>query len=226
MKSNILSRDLCLALVCLGSLSEAVFAASPPAPMARLGARLRVIESAVAEQRVEPLMQAALARELFQSNSPQEPRWNAAGQVQVYMHYDRYGAPPSGTALRALGATDIVVSSDLGLVQAWVPALQLNAIAALPEVVRVTIPRYAYVKRAPREGACRAPARWIRRVMKFWGRQRSARPRALPARGLRWAYFRTVLPAYRPIREPAICPPDRQSGSIPTTPGRVPKAPP
>lgn len=102
---------------------------------------------------LRPLMGAALDRELTRSNSPFEARWNAAGQVQVYLHYDSYRIPPSRTQLRVLGASGVVTSAALGVVQAWVPATRLDAVAALPQVARVTVPRYAYVKRAPRGGA-------------------------------------------------------------------------
>ena len=124
-----------------------------PAVSRKLDARLATIAHAAAEQRLAPLMGAALDRELTRSNSPLEARWNAAGQVQVYLHYDSYRIPPSRTQLRALGASGVVTSPALGVVQAWVPATQLDAVAALPQVARVTVPRYAYVKRAPHSGA-------------------------------------------------------------------------
>ncbi len=125
----------------------------PPVVSGKLDARLAVIAHAAAEQRLAPLMGAALNRELTRQNSPLQARWNAAGQVQVYLHYDRFGLPPSRTELSALGATRVVRSPALGVVQAWVPATQLNAAASLPEVARVTVPRYAYAKRAPHSGA-------------------------------------------------------------------------
>ncbi len=115
----------------------------------KLDARLALIAAAAAEKRLEPLMSTALTREIYRRNSPLAVRWNAAGQVQVYLHFDKYGNPPADAELAALGATGIIVSQELGVVQAWIPATRLAGAAALSDVARVTVPRYAIVKRAP-----------------------------------------------------------------------------
>ncbi|HSN18653.1 MAG TPA: S8 family serine peptidase, partial [Gammaproteobacteria bacterium] len=54
--------------------------------------------------------------------------------------------------LQALGATGIVDSPELGVIQAWVPASQLQAVSQLPGVLRVGLPRYAVHKSAPNPG--------------------------------------------------------------------------
>ncbi len=73
--------------------------------------------------------------------SPFTPRIDAAGAVQVYIHYR--GLPPS---LAGLGASGIRISPPLEVVQAWVPIAQLQALAARPGVGRVSIPTYAIVR--------------------------------------------------------------------------------
>lgn len=119
----------------------------------KLAPRLAVIAQAAAQRNVEPLMAPALTRQLFRQNSPLEARWNAAGQVQVYLRFDRHGAPPTFSELAALGATDIVTTPQLGVVQAWIPAANLAAAASLNDVTRLTIPRYAFVRNASPVGA-------------------------------------------------------------------------
>ncbi len=131
------------------ALPFAAHAAPASAAIHKLGKRLAVIVAAVQEHRTQPLMAAALTRELFRQNSPLEARWNAAGQVQVYLHYDRNGSPPDSAELAALGATGILNSPALGVVQAWIPADQLENASTLSGVARVTVPRYAFTRRSP-----------------------------------------------------------------------------
>lgn len=131
----------------------AVSAALPGSGSYKLGARLETIATAAAEHRLEPLMSAALTRELFQQNSPFETRWNAAGQVQVYLHYDTDGNPPGNAELATLGASDIINSPMLKVVQAWIPADKLKQAAALTQVTRVSVPHYAFTRRASPVGA-------------------------------------------------------------------------
>ena len=97
-------------------------------------------------------MERALVRQNIHNNSPLEARWNASGQVQVYLHYASGATVPSVDALEGLGATDIKQSPALSLIQAWVPASALEAAANLPGVSRVSLPRYAIHKRAPTLG--------------------------------------------------------------------------
>ncbi|MGH8363589.1 MAG: S8 family serine peptidase, partial [Gammaproteobacteria bacterium] len=121
--------------------------ASRPAPAGKLAPRLAVIAHAATHQETESLMAPALNRQLFRQNSPLDARWNAAGQVQVYLHFDARSAAPGGQELAALGATGVVTSPELRVVQAWIPAEKLAAAAALPGVTRITLPHYAVVKR-------------------------------------------------------------------------------
>ena len=128
----------------------AVHAATPESETAgKLDKRLAPIAAAAARHLEAPLRDAALARAAARAASPFEPHWNAAGQVQVYLHYGKYGAAPDREQLQALGATEIVDSPSLGVIQAWVPAGQLDAIGGLPGVLRVGLPRYALHKQAP-----------------------------------------------------------------------------
>ena len=127
--------------------------AGTPASTGKLDKRLAVIAQAAAEQRAEPLMARALTRQLFQQNSPLSTRWNAAGQVQVYLHVNAYGSVPTNAALAAIGATQVTFSPALGVVQAWIPAGKLAAATALAGVTRVSVPHYAVVKRAPNSTA-------------------------------------------------------------------------
>ncbi|MGA9851783.1 MAG: PKD domain-containing protein [Gammaproteobacteria bacterium] len=143
--------SMLVAAIVLFAAPMTMAAVSTPS-MHKLDKRLTVIAAAAATQRVEPLMASALTRELFRQNSPMEARWNAAGQVQVYLHFDKYGNPPTDAELTALGATDIVVSTELSVVQAWIPADELMDATALSDVVRVTVPRYAFVKDTPQTG--------------------------------------------------------------------------
>lgn len=129
----------------------AVLAARPA--VHKLDAQLAAIATVTAQNRAEPLMARALSQQLFREKSPLRARWNAAGQVQVYLHFASDGTPPAASELTALGATDVLTSPELGVVQAWIPASKLTAAASLPEITRVTIPRYAVVKRMPSPGA-------------------------------------------------------------------------
>lgn len=101
-------------------------------------------------------MQAALTRQLFRESGPLAARWNAGGQVEIYVHYDRFAFTPDTAALQQLGATGLRVAPLLGVVQAWVPANQLAAIAALPWVQRLTLPHYALHNAARGTAAPRA----------------------------------------------------------------------
>ena len=139
--------------VALLACSFAVRAATPAIETDKLDKRLAPI-AAAAEQHLEaPLRDAALAREAQGEISPFEPHWNATGQVQIYLHYDKANAAPDLEQLRALGATDITDSPELGVIQTWVPVSQLRAVGELPGVLRVGLPRYAVHKQAPVQGS-------------------------------------------------------------------------
>lgn len=139
---------VCVAALSATLLSSAAAMAAEPGP-AKLDTRLAAIAQLATARQSAPLMARALTRQLFRHNSPLNVRWNAAGAVQVYMHFDKYRSEPSLDDLSALGATDITVSRELGVVQAWVPAGKLGQIAALADVSRVTLPHYAVVRGRP-----------------------------------------------------------------------------
>ena len=136
-------------ILLMGILPLSAHAALSSVAGHKLDMRLAVIATAAQENRTKAMMSAALTREIFRRNSPLEPRWNAAGQVQVYLHYDHNYNPPDNTELAALGATGILNSPALGVVQAWIPADELESAAALTGITRVTVPRYAFTRRSP-----------------------------------------------------------------------------
>lgn len=89
---------------------------------------------------------AARAHPPRTANAFGAPRISPSGLVEVYVHY----APETGpgtSLLRQLGARRILVSPELGVVQAWVPISSLHALAARAGVNRVSLPAYGYVKR-------------------------------------------------------------------------------
>lgn len=139
-------------LTALAGLAASLFlvsqlhAAAPFSTSSRLDKQLAPIAEAAEERREGPLMSQALLRQSNHANSPFEARWNAAGAVQVYLHYASGDAGPDIAALQSLGATDIVQSRDLSVVQAWVPAAQLKAASNIAGVGRVGLPRYAIHK--------------------------------------------------------------------------------
>jgi hypothetical protein len=151
MKTSLLPTRIAL-LAALAASPLLVQGATPSQPADHLDARLTEIASA-AEQHLEgPLRDAALVRQANHQNSPFEPRWDAASDVQVYLHYDPENAAPDREQLAALGATGIVESPRLAVIQAWVPASQLTAVSELPGVMHVGLPRYAMSKQAPSFG--------------------------------------------------------------------------
>lgn len=134
--------------VCLlaASLSHA---ATPTSAASKLDKHLQPIADAAERHAEAPLMNQALARQSAHSNSPLDARWNTAGQVQVYLRLTQGAAGPSIQSLQSLGATGIVQNRELGVIQAWLPAASLKAAADLPDVTRVSLPRYALRRSAP-----------------------------------------------------------------------------
>lgn len=89
------------------------------------------------------------------SSSPPQSRFaphvDSAGNVQVYIIPVSPVAPlPSTDELTALGALKVMRSDALHLVQAWVPISKLQALVALPDVGRVTVPSYGVPQQASR----------------------------------------------------------------------------
>lgn len=120
---------------------------------AKMAMPIRAVARAVASGDADAAMQASLTRQLFRETGPFGVRWNANREVQIYIHYDRFGPAPDTTALQHLGASELREAALMGVVQAWVPASNLAAIAALPWVQRLTVPRYAFANSAPSPAA-------------------------------------------------------------------------
>ena len=136
-----------LIALCACMLLTSAARATPHLVASKLDNRLAPIAEA-AEQHVETaLMERALVRQDNHSNSPFEARWNASGQVQVYLHYAPGAAAPGVIELENLGATDIKQSPEMNVIQAWLPATALKAAAGLPGISHVGLPRYAIHKR-------------------------------------------------------------------------------
>ena len=138
---------LSIALLAYGAVARA--AEPEPDIATKLDKRLVPI-AASAEKHYGPALQdASLLRQTRQINNLLQPRWNAAGQVQVYLHYAANEAAPDREQLASLGATGILESPELGVIEAWVPAPQLRAVSELPGVLRVSLPQYVFHKRFP-----------------------------------------------------------------------------
>ncbi len=147
MNSTFIYKFRLISILLASLIPVTAYAADSWTNLHKLDRRLAVIASAVRESRVKQLMSVALSREIFRENSPLEARWNAAGQIQVYLYYQRNSSPPDRAALAALGARDLLYSPAFGVIQMWIPAAKLQEAAALASVTRITVPHYAYVKR-------------------------------------------------------------------------------
>lgn len=104
---------------------------------------LRSIAAAVSAGHADDIMQAALTRQLFRENGIFDARWNAKGQVQIYIYYDHASVTPDTGLLSQIGATNIHVTPLMDVVEAWVPAGKLATIAGLPWARRIAVPQYA-----------------------------------------------------------------------------------
>src|SRR5690242_1914469 len=143
-----------LAGLCASALlAPRLFAAAPALSSSKLDKLIAPIAAMAEAHQEGALMNQALLRQGMHANSVMEPRWNEAGAVQVYLHYAANGTAPDLAALKALGATGIVRSDALKVVQAWVPAAELRAASNLAGVSRVGLPRYAMHKRIMPVGA-------------------------------------------------------------------------
>lgn len=126
----------------LGGLLLCVLIAGP-AWAGTLDPRLQALANQAAPQ----------ATSSTQPQSPFAPRIDSAGNVQVYIIPVSPTTPLPGTdELAALGAIKIMPSDALHLVQAWVPIAKLQALAALPDVGRVTVPAYGVPQHGPTSG--------------------------------------------------------------------------
>jgi hypothetical protein len=69
-------------------------------------------------------------------------RSDAAGRIQVYVYVSRL-ASDALESLTARGLRDAVADPSLGVVQGWISPQDLNALAGLTFVTRITLPQYA-----------------------------------------------------------------------------------
>ena len=76
-----------------------------------------------------------------QALDPQRARSDAEGRLEVYV----YVKETSAATVQALVASGLKspTPSPMGLVQGWIAPGDLDALAAIPAVVRITLPRYA-----------------------------------------------------------------------------------
>lgn len=120
------------------------FALAFPALAGTLAPQLRTLADSYQKTPEKTLNQA---RQPHLSSSPRlfAPHVNAAGKVQVYIHY-RAGALPEPAALARIGAGEVLTSDALNVIQAWVPIANLDRAAALAGVNHVTLPDYSYVR--------------------------------------------------------------------------------
>lgn len=139
------------------ALAFAALALALPAAAGTLAPQLQALQASYTKA-----PKSTVARAMNQTAAPSRhlfaPHVNATGKVQIYMHF-KNGAAPAKKALARLGASDVLVSRPLGVVQAWVPIAKLDASAALGGVSEVTLPVYGYAKGAgpqPAAGSCSA----------------------------------------------------------------------
>ncbi|HEV2112484.1 MAG TPA: hypothetical protein VGT99_14100 [Gammaproteobacteria bacterium] len=93
--------------------------------------------------KIAPAVASALSRlESGLPLDPHEARSDAGGRLQVYVYVTDISAG-GVQALAASGLKDAVPSPALGLVQGWIAPKDVSALAALPLVIRITLPRYA-----------------------------------------------------------------------------------
>ena len=128
--------------------SVPALADTPTADPGKLDKRLAPIADMVSRHGTDALQQNALLRQSQHLNSLQDARWNAQGQVQVYLHYSPGSLMPDTGVLTGLGATDLDPHPELGVIQAWVPATALDAVQRVPGVLKVSVPHYVFLRHA------------------------------------------------------------------------------
>jgi hypothetical protein len=86
----------------------------------------------------------AAATQELETGSPLDrgARADAQGRLQVYV-YVTDASSGTLTRLTQAGLTDMSGSADMGLVQGWIATHDLAALAGLPCVKNITLPRYA-----------------------------------------------------------------------------------
>jgi len=86
---------------------------------------------------------AAAKLELGQGQPPSHgARTDAQGRLQVYVYVTDASAVTL-TQLAQAGLADARPSSEMGIVQGWIAMRDLDALAALPCVKIIALPRYA-----------------------------------------------------------------------------------
>ena len=70
-------------------------------------------------------------------------RSDADGRLQVYVYVEQPSSPAVLAALTTHGLHAAVASPPLQLIEGWASPQDLDRIAALPGVLRITLPRYA-----------------------------------------------------------------------------------
>jgi hypothetical protein len=108
-----------------------------------------VSTSAPISSKLSPRLQAA-AQQLMAGRSPMEfqsglVRADSQGRLQVYVYIDDF-APANLSALITHGLVDAMPSPSLLLVQGWVKPQDLDVIASLAFVSRITPPHYAQTR--------------------------------------------------------------------------------
>ena len=93
--------------------------------------------------KLAPAVSAALAQlEAGRALDGRTARSDAAGRLQVYV-YVTDTSPEEVARLAALGLADTEPAPSMGLIQGWIAPKDVGALAALPVVIRITLPRYA-----------------------------------------------------------------------------------
>lgn len=93
-------------------------------------------------QKIAPEVTAAVTQLVSgQALDPRQARSDAAGRLEVYV----YVTEVSDTTVHALTDSGLKdpTPSPMGLVQGWIAPGDIAALAALPVVTRITLPRYA-----------------------------------------------------------------------------------
>ena len=106
------------------------------------GCQSTVATPSAPDQKIATEVTAAVSKlKAGQTLDPQRARSDAEGRLEVYV----YVTEVSAATVQALAASGLKqpTPSPMGLVQGWIAPGDLGALAAVPAVVRITLPRYA-----------------------------------------------------------------------------------
>lgn len=124
--------------------------ATPADPVPQISsspaAAASAVDPAVAAARIAPSLHAA-AEALMNGVAPAQyaqgtVRADAQGRLQVYVHVDMV-TPALVATLEQAGLQQAEPVAAMGVVQGWVAADRLTALAAVPGVAAIVPPRYA-----------------------------------------------------------------------------------